>query len=95
MTWPQYIRGECRVDRKVVRLSRQMTELLATLLLRYPRMVPVADLIDAIHPDPDGEPENAKGVVYCQLHRLRQRIGHQFISILPQYGYRLEQSHTT
>jgi DNA-binding winged helix-turn-helix (wHTH) protein len=83
MRWPQYLRRECTVH-----LSRQQTEALSTLLMRYPDAVSHGDLIEAIWPDPDLEPD-AESKVHTAITRLRAKIGNRILC--DRRGYRLIQ----
>ena len=75
MTWPQYRRGECSIDHWIIGLSRAETELLSTLLIRYPAPVTVRDLIEIVYPDPDAEPECPEAQIVQQMSRLTRKIG--------------------
>ena len=74
MTWPQYQRGECTVSGAVA-LSPLEAEALFVLLVRHPEMVSAGDLIDALYPDPDAEPEDAENALACVIGRLRNAVG--------------------
>lgn len=75
MTWPQYLRGECRVSGFTVRLSPQEAELLSEMLVRYPREVKEEELVAALWPDPETEPEWALANLRALVHRVRHKIG--------------------
>lgn len=87
MTWPQYLRHECRVT---ARLSPQESELLSTLLVRHPRPVTTAELIEAIWPDPDHEAEFAQSRVWALVCSIGRKIGAGRIEH-DGIGYRLNQ----
>ncbi len=87
MTWPQYRRRECRV---VAALSPLEAELIATLLLRYPAPVSTAELIEAIYPDPDVEPDSAVTQIHALVRKAGHKIGRRHIAASP-LGYRLVQ----
>lgn len=72
MTWPQYQRGECSVS---ARLSPQEAEILMVLLVRHPQAVGTADLIEALWPDADIEPDYADSIVRRAIGRLRGKLG--------------------
>ena len=86
MTWPQYLRRECNVT---ARLSRREAELLATLLMRHPGPVSTSDLIEALYPDPDSEPEFPESEVRRVVSRLRAKVGRNHIVQARSGGYRL------
>ena len=95
MTWPQYLRGECAVDGRTVKIQlckgRLMTEALATLLIRDPAPTTVDDLIASLWPDPDCEPDRAEDTAYITMNRLMARIGrYHFLSRAP-FGWRVVQ----
>jgi DNA-binding response OmpR family regulator len=92
MTWPQYRRRECTVCGFLVRLSALEVEALLVLLLRYPCAVSTADLIEAVHPDPDREPELAEDSIFQTIHRLRAKIGGFHIHRRNGFGYELVQA---
>lgn len=66
MTWPQYRRRQCSVGNWIVKLSPTETELLSTLLIRYPNPVTITELVEAVYPDPDAEPE------YPEVHIVQR-----------------------
>ena len=87
-TWPQYLRRQCTV---IASLSEQENELLSTLLLRRPAPIAVNELIEAIYPNPDFEPESAAKNIAALVDRLGQKIGRAHISAAGWgRGYRLE-----
>ena len=59
----------------MVRLSRIETELLSSLLVRYPQAVTLAELVEIIYPHPDMEPEAAEMAVVQRLYKLARKIG--------------------
>lgn len=74
MTVPQWMRGECLVDGRAVRLLPAWSELLAVLLVASPdRELSSAELIEAIWPEPDEEPAYAAGNLAKYIHFLRAR----------------------
>lgn len=72
MTWPQYQRRQCSVTAV---LSPQESELLSTLLVRYPQSVPVEQLIEAVWPDPEREADYARVRVRAIIGNLGRKIG--------------------
>jgi hypothetical protein len=89
MTWPQYLRRECRIGDFLIPLSPIETELLLVLLVRYPAPVTVGELIDAIYPDPDREPEFADDQIRQSVRRLARRVGTFRIFACDRLGYRI------
>lgn len=85
MTWPQYLRRECRIT---AQLSPQESELLSTLLVRHPCPVTTSELIEALWPDPEREAERAEARIHCLVLSLRGKIGRDRISF-DNVGYRL------
>lgn len=75
MTWPEYRRGECLWHGRHVRLGQAQLEVLSTLLMRRGCPVAVGELIEAIYPDPDLEPESAEEVVRNAIRILRVKFG--------------------
>jgi hypothetical protein len=58
MTVPQWRRDECRVDGRLVKLRPQWTSLVLALLLAPPgRLLTYGDLVSAVWPIPDLEPD--------------------------------------
>ena len=75
MTFPQYLRHECTVDGRIVRMRGLWAEALASLLVSHPaRFVSRAEMIEAIWPNPDFEPDYASVMVDMCIHGLR-RLG--------------------
>ena len=89
MTFPQYRRGECTAWGFRVKLSRLQTEVLATLLMRFPFTVPIGDLIESTWPD--NEPDHSKSALHRLISELRVKLGGFHIIGRPSFGYRLEQ----
>lgn len=87
MTWPQYLRRECRVTAK---LSPQENEVLSTLLARHPQPVTTGDLVEALWPDPDSEPRLPENRIGTLIASIRRKIGRDHIKSDGQ-GYRLRQ----
>ncbi len=87
MTWPQYRRGECSAL-VTVKLTRMETEMLSTLLARRPAPLTTGDLIEAIYPDPDAEPEFAVNLTRRLIVSLRRKLGRHYITLSPR-GYRI------
>lgn len=93
MTWPQYQRRECSAFIKV-KLSRMEAELLSTLLARRPAPLTINDLIEAIYPDPNAEPDFAVQMTHRVIGRLRRKLGSHYIERTAM-GYRLARQQTT
>lgn len=75
MTWPQYLRHRCRIGDFIVHLSPMETDLLSTLLIRYPNPVTIKELIDVVYPDPDAEPEYPEGQIVQRMIHLARKVG--------------------
>lgn len=73
MTAPMMRRSECLVDGRLVRLTPGQTNLLAVLLLKGPVFTLWDELIEAVWPDPDLEPDQARRVLDVHMVRLRKR----------------------
>lgn len=72
MTLPQYRRRECAVDGRCVRLKPAEAETLALLLVNGPdRFLSGDELIEALWPNPDFEPNWALAIVWRRIHELR------------------------
>lgn len=92
MTWPQYRRQQCAVEGFVLSLSAQETELLATLLLRYPNPVTIQELIVEVYPDPWDEPEYPEGQIVQRMMHLARKVGmFRIVNGGRTIGYRLIQ----
>jgi hypothetical protein len=88
MTYPQALRREVTVDGLTYRLSPMCHRLLLILLLRGPNRVTTnADLIEALWPDPDTQPEATRENIHAYVMRLR-RLGVP-IETLGRVGLRL------
>jgi|EndMetStandDraft_4_1072995.scaffolds.fasta_scaffold129243_1 DNA-binding winged helix-turn-helix (wHTH) protein len=75
MTWPQYRRNQCSIESFVIDLTDVEAELLSILLVRYPEPVMLDDLIGAAYPDPDLEPDDARGAVTERMRNLARKLG--------------------
>jgi DNA-binding winged helix-turn-helix (wHTH) protein len=89
MTWPQYLRHQCRIGDFIISLSPMETELLSTLLIRYPGPVTIRELIEIVYDDPEQEPEWAESTVYGAIRQLAHKIGKFRIETTCRLGYRL------
>lgn len=74
MSMPQALRGECRVDGRLVHLSEQLADLLAALLVAGPRGLTWEEMIEAVWPDPDEQALEAEGIISVRVMQLR-RLG--------------------
>jgi DNA-binding response OmpR family regulator len=92
MTWPEYQRGECRVDGRPVRLTRLMADALSIMLVRHPLRTPRPLLIEALwgH-DPNGGPLYIESTLFHLIRKLRERIGRDRISSKHTWGYCVNQ----
>lgn len=87
MTWPQYLRAECRLRMdRVIHLSRREADMLSVLLMRRPEPVPVGDVIEALW-HPDREPDCVEDCVYHIAERLRGALGRDIVRARPGFGY--------
>lgn len=75
MTWPEYRRRQCRIGAFLIGLTHVETELLSTLLVRYPQPVTLGELIEALYPDPDHEPDEAETIVIERMRKLASKVG--------------------
>lgn len=74
MTWPMYRHRECRYRGRLVQLTRSETEVLSVLLLHRGRPLFAGQLLEAIYPDPDDEPDTAKKCLHVFLSDLRTKL---------------------
>lgn len=72
MSLPQALRGECRVDGRLVYLTPQLADVLAALLAAGPRGLTWDEMIEAVWPDPDEQALDAEGVLTVRVHQLRR-----------------------
>lgn len=71
MTLGQWGRNECSL---LVHLSNQERDMLAALLGQHPgRAMPCGQLIEAVWPDADFEPDYAVSIIYTLVHKLRRK----------------------
>lgn len=90
MTWPQYLRRQCSIGDFTINLSPLETELLSTLLIRYPCPMTVAELVEVVYEDPDFEPKWAEDIITGGMRSLARKVGSFRIEINGRYvGYRL------
>lgn len=89
MTLPQLRRHECTIDGRVVKLRHTLAELLALLLVSGPKFLSRDDLIEALWPNPDFEPEWAETIIHLRIHELRAH-GVEIESAY-KFGYRVNQ----
>jgi DNA-binding response OmpR family regulator len=89
MTWPQYRRRQCTVGDFTIDLSPLETELLSTLLIRYPAPMRVGELIEVVYPNPDAEPDWAASVITKALRSLAHKVGAFRLEFVQRVGYRL------
>lgn len=75
MTMPQYRRRECSINGTSVHLRPMYIEVLSTLLAAGPRFVSRTELIEAIWPNPELEPDYAWTLVdHCILSLRRAGV---------------------
>lgn len=76
MTWPQYLRNQCKLGDRLIKLLPRESKILSTLLLRFPRPTDMNTLIESVYENPDTEPELAHSVVYGTICKLRRKLGY-------------------
>lgn len=105
MSPAQYERGECTVDGETVELThrkipwasvnaygRQKVEILRVLLEAEPSAYVARDeVMAALWPEPDDEPEYCKTIVGCQIVKLRRLLGSDRIETKYRQGWRIVQ----
>jgi hypothetical protein len=75
MTWPEYLRRECRYKGWPTALTPQEAEVLLVMLLRSPEATTADVLIDALWgDDPDGGPSTAESDIRIFIGRLRAKL---------------------
>lgn len=74
MTWQMYRVGVCSYQGQFVHLTRTETEIVSALLLRRGQRVRLHELIEAVYPDPDFEPDTAKNCILVLLSRVRRKL---------------------
>jgi DNA-binding response OmpR family regulator len=74
MSWRDYLRRECVLHGRVVRLSPIQTEIIALMLLRRGCAVSSATIIEWLWPNPDLEPETALNTLHEHLYILRAKV---------------------
>lgn len=74
MTWPQYLRSECRHNGRVVSLSRYECELVSLLLMRRGHILSHHQLIEALYPNPDREPDYAVNLMHRRHLALKRKL---------------------
>ncbi len=72
MTWPQHQRREIEIGGVRVYL-RPKLHMMASVLVMRPGIVSHGDLIEAIWPDPDFEPDHARNLLHVYANQLRAR----------------------
>lgn len=89
MTWPQCLRCELKLGPRLMKLAPLEHSLLRALLFNH-RSLSIDELIEAMWPDPDYEPEWANNSVKVYVSRLRAKG----IGLATQYGFvRLAERH--
>lgn len=74
MTWQMYRIGICSFHGRFVRLTHMEAEILSVFLMRRGRLTTTTDLIEAIYPDPDLEPDTAANCIAVVLGRVRRKL---------------------
>lgn len=88
MTVPQLRRHECRIGGLTVRLQPALADFLALLLVSHPnRCLSRRELIEAMWPDAEREPETALEIVRVYVSTLR-RLGIT-VECCTSFGYRI------
>jgi hypothetical protein len=71
MTWPEYQRGQCTIDGMRCKVGPAIAELLALLLISDPAtFVGMDDILDALWPNPDRQPDTWRNVVSVYMAKL-------------------------
>ena len=87
LMWHGYKKGVVQVDDESVHVPRQPMEILFFLMVHRGNFCPVEDLISAIWPDPDQEPDYAHDMVKVYICRLRKILGRDAIETHYGRGY--------
>ena len=74
MTWPQYERKDCSFRGQVIRLTTTECEIVSTLLMRRGQAVPYEDIIGALWPNPDLEPDYAYNIIMQYRRKLTRKL---------------------
>jgi len=74
MTWPQYCRGECTFDGERIALPPLEAKILMVLLIRRGEVVSTTEMIEAIYPNPDLEPDWAESIIFSKFSHLRDKL---------------------
>jgi hypothetical protein len=75
MTWPQYLRHQCRVDGRLIKMKGRLEPAIVFLLLvrGAGHLVPYVDVCEHLWPDPDLQPLDWHNALSVFLRRLRTR----------------------
>ena len=81
LTWPMLGRYEVQLleigqQPLTLHLAPQEMALACAFIMNRGRVLARSDLIEAVWPDPDVEPSDAKGIVGQLIHRLRKKQIH-------------------
>lgn len=87
MTWPQYLRGECLQDGRVIKLTNHEALLLSILLMRRGRPTKPEDLVPMVYPDSESEPDWAVSCIALYVIGLRRKLGYDAIWSKRHFGY--------
>lgn len=86
MTWPQMLRHEVAMDGYVVSVQPKSHAILVALLANRGRTLSKNELIEAIWPDPDDEPDWASDTFYQHMTNLFAKVG-DLVTNVHGYGY--------
>lgn len=74
MTWAQYRRRVCSFEGREVPLGPIAAEIVSTLVMQAGRDLALSDLIEAVYPDPDREPDWAASCMHRIINKLRGQM---------------------
>jgi len=89
MTWPQYLRKECKFKDKIIKLTKKETEILSVLLLSHPKPVTTEELIIALYFENDNEPDYSSNCISQFIKRIKRKLGSDVIKQRWYIGYQL------
>jgi DNA-binding response OmpR family regulator len=72
MTWAQYRRRACSFEGREVPLGPIAAEIVSTLVMHGGRDVALTELLEAVYPDPDLEPDWGVSCIHRIINKLRR-----------------------
>lgn len=87
MTWPQYLRRQCKFNGKIIRLTKIEVEIVMVLLMQRPRPVLNHEMVEAVYKLEDSEPDYALGVINTFVRRINRKFGITLIKYKRLIGY--------